>query len=70
MVKRIGAGLRCILEELVRRRVCRKRQPSGHHGWGVVKSLALIGSGPAVLLVCTENLDTGVVVMKFAQDGA
>jgi len=49
VVKRIGAGLRCILEELVRRRVCRKRQPSGHHGWGVVKSLALIGSGPGLV---------------------
>ena len=34
-----------------------------------VRSLVAIG-GKADMAVCTENLNTGVVVMKSAQDGA
>jgi hypothetical protein len=47
-------------------RAKRRRKPSfGHLQENLALSITAGGSGP---LVCTENLDTDVVVMKSAKD--
>jgi len=49
-------------------------EPNGreqrHEARGSMGSIVLLGLTGGVALVCTDNLNAGVAVMKSAQDGA